>query len=158
MDFLELFLIAIGVSMDAFAVSICKGLSVRKVRPGNAVAVGLWFGGFQALMPLIGYFLGASFADFVAAVDHWIAFFLLLIIGLNMIRESLDNESCDVSPDFTCASMLLLSLATSVDAMVVGLSFAFQKVSNGSVSVAGFTFTVINCFIKADVRIHTQFS
>lgn len=129
MDFLELFLIAIGVSMDAFAVSICKGLSVRKVRPGNAVAVGLWFGGFQALMPLIGYFLGASFADFVAAVDHWIAFFLLLIIGLNMIRESLDNESCDVSPDFTCASMLLLSLATSVDAMAVGLSFAFQKVS-----------------------------
>lgn len=129
MNFLELFLIAIGVSMDAFAVSICKGLSVRDIRPGNAVAVGLWFGGFQALMPLIGYFLGVSFADMVAEVDHWIAFVLLLIIGGNMIKESFENDSCDISAGFSAKSMFPLAIATSIDALAIGVSLAFLRVN-----------------------------
>lgn len=129
MGLTELIIIAIGVSMDAFAVSICKGLSTRKVRPGNAVVAGLWFGGFQALMPVIGYYLGVSFADFVSDVDHWIAFVLLGIIGGKMIKESFENESCDVSADFSCRSMLPMAIATSIDALAIGVSFAFLGVS-----------------------------
>ena len=128
MDFIELLVIAVGVSMDAFAVSVCKGLSVRTIKPGNAIAVGLWLGGFQALMPLIGYFLGVSFADMVAEVDHWIAFVLLLLIGGNMIKESFENESCDVSADFSARSMFPLAIATSIDALAVGVSLAFLRV------------------------------
>ena len=112
MDFLELLVIAVGVSMDAFAVSICKGLSVKTIRPVNAAVTGLWFGGFQALMPLIGYFLGVSFADMVAEVDHWIAFVLLLIIGGNMIKESFENDSCDISAGFSAKSMFPLAIVS----------------------------------------------
>ena len=116
--------------MDAFAVSICKGLSVCKVRPKNALAVALWFGGFQALMPVLGYFLGVSFADFVSTVDHWIAFVLLGIIGGKMLIESFDkDESCEVNPDFTFRTMLAMAIATSIDALAVGVSFAFLKVN-----------------------------
>lgn len=129
MNFLELVIIAIGVSMDAFAVSICKGLSTRKIRPSNAVTAGLWFGGFQALMPVIGYYLGVSFADFVSGVDHWIAFVLLGIIGGKMIKESFENESCEISADFSFKSMLPLAVATSIDALAIGVSFAFLGVS-----------------------------
>ena len=128
MGFLELLVIAVGVSMDAFAVSICKGLSSRRVRPSDALTAGLWFGGFQALMPLIGYYLGVSFADFVSDVDHWIAFVLLGIIGAKMIKESFENESCDVSPDFSYRSMLPMAIATSIDALAIGVSFAFLRV------------------------------
>ena len=96
MTVLELFIIAVGVSMDAFAVSICKGLSVRKLRSRHAFSVAMWFGGFQALMPLIGYFIGIRFADFVTNVDHWIAFVLLAVIGGNMVKESLQGQdTCD---------------------------------------------------------------
>lgn len=95
MGFIELLIIAVGVSMDAFAVSICKGLSTRRIRPFNALSAGLWFGGFQALMPVLGFYLGVSFADFVADVDHWIAFVLLGIIGAKMIKESFENDSCE---------------------------------------------------------------
>ena len=130
MGLTELFIIAVGLSMDAFAVSICKGLSVCKVRPKNALAVALWFGGFQALMPVLGYFLGVSFADFVAAVDHWIAFILLGIIGGKMLIESFDkDESCEVNPDFTFRTMLAMAVATSIDAFAIGVSFAFLKVN-----------------------------
>lgn len=129
MNFLELLIIAIGVSMDAFAVSICKGLSTRKIRPSNAVTAGFWFGGFQALMPVIGYYLGVSFADFVSGVDHWIAFVLLGIIGGKMIKESFENESCEISADFSFKSMLPLAVATSIDALAIGVSFAFLGVS-----------------------------
>lgn len=116
--------------MDAFAVSICKGLSVCKVHPKNALAVALWFGGFQALMPVLGYFLGVSFADFVSAVDHWIAFILLGIIGGKMLVESFGkDESCEVNPDFTFRTMLAMAVATSIDAFAVGVSFAFLKVN-----------------------------
>ena len=125
----ELIIIAIGVSMDAFAVSICKGLSVRSLQPKHACLTALWIGGFQALMPLIGYYLGVSFADFVSSVDHWIAFVLLGIIGGNMIKESFSKDECDYSPDFSFKTMLSLAVATSIDALAIGVSFAFLRVN-----------------------------
>jgi putative Mn2+ efflux pump MntP len=129
MTFAELLIIAIGVSMDALAVSISKGLSSPCLKVKNAASAGLWFGGFQALMPLIGYFIGISFADFVCSVDHWIAFVLLGIIGGNMIHESFDRNSCDVAPDFSVKAMLPLAVATSIDALAVGVSMAFLRVN-----------------------------
>ena len=128
MGFVELLIIAVGVSMDAFAVSVCKGLSVRVLRPRHAVTVALWFGGFQALMPLVGYFMGISFADLVSNFDHWIAFLLLALIGGKMIKESLEDEGFEVNPDFTFKTMLMLAIATSIDALAVGVSFAFLRV------------------------------
>ena len=115
--------------MDAFAVSICKGLSVRTLQPKHSAATALWFGGFQALMPLIGYFLGISFADFVANVDHWIAFVLLGIFGSNMIKESFSKDECEYSPDFSAKAMFPLAVATSIDALAIGVSFAFLQVN-----------------------------
>ena len=128
MGIIELLLIAVGVSMDAFAVSICKGLSSRKIRPSDALSAGLWFGGFQALMPVLGFYLGVSFADFVADVDHWIAFVLLGIIGAKMIKESFENDSFELTADFSWRSMLPMAVATSIDALAIGVSFAFLKV------------------------------
>jgi putative Mn2+ efflux pump MntP len=129
MTFAELIIIAIGVSMDAFAVSISKGLASPALKPKNALTAGFWFGGFQALMPVVGYYLGVSFADLVSSVDHWIAFVLLGIIGGKMIKESFENESCDVSADFSYRSMLPMAIATSIDALAIGVSFAFLGVS-----------------------------
>ena len=130
MTILELFIIAVGLSMDAFAVSICKGLSVKKLRSRHAFSTAMWFGGFQALMPLIGYFVGIHFADFVSSVDHWISFVLLAIIGGNMIKESRESsESCEHDPDFSFKKMLALAIATSIDALAVGVSFAFLKIN-----------------------------
>ncbi len=131
MGFVELFLIAIGLSMDAFAVSVGKGLSVRTIKARHALSVGLWFGGFQALMPLIGFLLGVSFASVVESIDHWIAFVLLGIIGFNMIREALSDKCCDDNesdPDFSTRTMLLMAIATSIDALAIGVSFAFLGV------------------------------
>lgn len=115
--------------MDAFAVSVCKGLSVRTLQPRHSAVTALWFGGFQALMPVIGYYLGISFADFVANVDHWIAFILLGIIGFNMIKESFSREECEYSPDFSAKAMFPLAVATSIDALAIGVSFAFLQVN-----------------------------
>ena len=116
--------------MDAFAVSICKGLSVRKLRPGHMLSAAAWFGGFQALMPLIGYFVGISFADYVAEVDHWIAFVLLGIIGGKMIKEAFHkDEECEYDPDFSVKTMFVLAVATSIDALAIGVSLAFLKVN-----------------------------
>lgn len=130
MGFVELFIIAVGLSMDAFAVSICKGLSVRKVQPKHLVLAGAWFGGFQALMPVLGYFLGISFASFVSNIDHWIAFVLLGIIGGNMIKESTQKEDAEnVAPDFSFKTMLAMAVATSIDALAVGVTFAFLQVN-----------------------------
>ena len=130
MGITEILIIAVGVSMDAFAVSVCKGLSVRNVRPKHALCTALWFGGFQALMPLLGYLLGSTFADFVSNIDHWIAFVLLGLIGGNMIKESLEKgDSCPVSPDFSFRTMLAMAVATSIDALAVGVSFAFLQVN-----------------------------
>lgn len=129
MHFAELIIIAIGVSMDAFAVSISKGLSVRKLRPSYMLSAAAWFGGFQALMPLIGYFVGISFADLVSDVDHWIAFVLLGIIGGKMIKEACEkHDECESDPDFSFKTMFMLAVATSIDALAVGVSFAFLKV------------------------------
>ena len=130
MELAELLIIAVGVSMDAFAVSICKGLSVRKLRPRHAFSVAMWFGGFQALMPLLGYFVGIRFSDFVTEVDHWIAFALLSVIGANMIKESRDSSAeCEHDSDFSFRKMLALALATSIDALAIGVSFAFLKIN-----------------------------
>ena len=123
MDAVSLILIAVGLAMDAFAVSICKGLAMRKPSLKSMVIIGLWFGGFQALMPTIGYLLGSSFHSYIENIDHWIAFILLLIIGVNMIRESFsDEENVDDSIGFKV--MLLLAIATSIDALAVGISLA----------------------------------
>lgn len=124
----ELFVLAVGLSMDAFAVSICKGLSLGKIKVKHMSIAGIWFGGFQALMPLIGYFLGSLFADMITKYDHWIAFILLLFIGGNMIKEALgDEEHVDASMDVK--SMFLLAVATSIDALAVGVTFAFLNVA-----------------------------
>ena len=126
MSFWEILLLAVGVSMDAFAVSIGKGLAAKRASWREALTVGLWFGGFQALMPVIGYYLGISFADLVTRIDHWIAFGLLLFIGGNMIREALkskDDKPADSS--FGFKTMLVLAVATSIDALALGISFAF---------------------------------
>jgi putative Mn2+ efflux pump MntP len=129
MSIIELFVIAVGLSMDAFAVSICKGLSVRKLRSRHAFSTAIWFGGFQALMPLIGYFVGISFADFVTNVDHWIAFVLLALIGSNMVKESREQDEVEACPDFSFRKMLALAVATSIDALAVGVTFAFLKIN-----------------------------
>lgn len=128
MSLLELFIIAVGLSMDAFAVSICKGLSMCRMRRRDAFIIGLYFGGFQALMPFIGYLLGSRFKQAITAYDHWIAFILLCVIGFNMIKEALDkeSESCDAS--IRMKDMLVLAIATSIDALAVGVTFAFLQV------------------------------
>jgi putative Mn2+ efflux pump MntP len=128
MGIVELMIIAIGVSMDALAVSICKGLSIKKISPKYMYRTAMWFGSFQALMPLIGYFVGIHFADFVSNVDHWIAFILLALIGSNMIKESISNEEVEANPDFSFKTMFSMAVATSIDALAVGVSFAFLKV------------------------------
>ena len=136
MNFVELLIIAIGLSMDAFAVSIGKGLSLKKIKLSHALKVGLWFGGFQALMPLIGYMLGSTFAEIVSTFDHWVAFVLLSLIGGNMIKESLENDSdndCDCNKKdkngFGLTTMFTLAVATSIDALAIGVTFAFFKVA-----------------------------
>ena len=128
MSLLDLFILAVGLSMDAMAVAICKGLSVQKLKPRHAVITGLYFGGFQAGMPVIGYFLGRQFSTYIESVDHWIAFVLLGLIGANMIKESFgDAEACNCS--FCPKAMLPMAVATSIDALAVGVTFAFLGVS-----------------------------
>ena len=122
-------LLGVGLSMDAFAVSVCKGLSVSRLRPGHALLCGLWFGAFQALMPLLGYFLGAQFRDAITAYAHWIAFVLLALIGGNMIREAVfEKEEAESDGALSFRSMLPLAVATSIDALAVGVTFAFLAV------------------------------
>lgn len=128
--FFELLSLAVGLSMDAFAVSICKGLSVSKVCPKHMLICGLYFGGFQALMPLIGYLLGVNFRSMIASVDHWIAFVLLSLIGANMLRESFSKDKDEnVDASFGVKTMLLMAVATSIDALAVGVTFAFLNVA-----------------------------
>lgn len=128
MGITELIIIAVGLAMDAFAVSIGKGLSLQNIKPRHYFSVGLWFGGFQALMPLIGYLLGTTFASFVNDFDHWVAFFLLAIIGFNMIRDSFSKEEDEPDANFSFKMMFSLAIATSIDALAVGVSFAFLRV------------------------------
>ena len=126
MGFGELLLLAVGLSMDAFAVSVCKGLSVRRAGIRESVACGLWFGGFQALMPLAGFFLGTLFAGVIEAFDHWVAFGLLAVIGINMLKEAFEKECecCDKNADFSVKTMFVMAIATSIDALAVGISLA----------------------------------
>lgn len=144
MQLWELFFIAVGLSMDAFAVSVCKGLSVSRVRMRHRLSVGLYFGGFQALMPLIGYLLGSQFQQMITSVDHWIAFVLLVVIGINMIREARgDAEEVDAS--FGAKSMFPLAIATSIDALAVGVTLAFLQVNIlASASLIGATTFVLS--------------
>ena len=128
MGVLELILIAVGLAMDAFAVSVCKGLSMSKMEWKKAVVIGLYFGGFQALMPLIGYVLGVGFEDKIKSLDHWIAFILLVFIGINMIKEAFETkEESNDKIDFK--TMIILAIATSIDALAVGVTFAFLNVN-----------------------------
>ena len=129
MGFIELLLISVGLAMDAFAVSVGKGMTVKRVRPYHALNAGAWFGAFQALMPIIGFFVGRSFASYVVNIDHWIAFGLLIIIGVNMIREAISGEEEVVDGNFGVRTMLIMAIATSIDALAVGISMAFLHVN-----------------------------
>lgn len=128
MGFIELFVLAVGLSMDAFAVAVCKGLALKRIKAREGILVGLWFGGFQALMPLIGYFLGVQFKDSIMAYDHWIAFVLLSLIGINMIRESFSKKEESADSSLSWRVMLPLSVASSIDALAAGVTFAFLTV------------------------------
>ena len=145
MGLLELFILAVGLSMDAFAVSVCKGLAMPKISVKKAVIVGIWFGGFQALMPALGYLLGSQFKDSITAVDHWIAFILLGIIGGNMIREACSGECEKENDSLDIKTMFLLAVATSIDALAVGITFAFLNVNIvAAVSFIGATTFIIS--------------
>lgn len=128
MSIIELFILAVGLSMDAFAVSICKGLSLGRIKQKHMCIAGAWFGGFQALMPLIGYFLGGFFSGMITKYAHWIAFVLLVIIGVNMIKEAFGDEE-EMDADMNAKSMFMLAVATSIDALTVGITFAFLDVA-----------------------------
>lgn len=155
MSFFEIFLLGVGLSMDAFAVSICKGMACQKVKLYHMGLAGLWFGGFQMMMPVIGYFLGSRLAVYIEKFDHWIAFLLLAGIGINMIREALSGEEEDGDASFAPLTMFLMAVATSIDALAVGLTLAFLKTSlwTAVLIIGATTF----CFSAAGVRIGSLF-
>ena len=141
MGIIELFLIAFGLSMDAFAVSVCKGLSARKLEPKHYLLTGVWFGGFQALMPVIGYILGSAFEQYITCFDHWAAFFLLLLIGGNMIKEGFSKDKEQTNSSFGAKTMCILAVATSIDALAVGITLALLSDVNiaAAISFIGIT-------------------
>ena len=152
MGFFELFILAVGLSMDAFAVSVCKGLSSKRASLSNMGKCGLWFGGFQALMPLIGFFFGRIFADYIVSVDHWVAFILLVLIGANMLKEAFSGESecdccCDKNADYSVKTMLTMAIATSIDALAVGVSLSLA--GNVNIWVAISLIGVTTCVLSA---------
>lgn len=146
MGLLELLILAVGLSMDAFAVSVCKGLSTQKLKAKHYLIIGAWFGGFQALMPTIGYFLGSTFEKYITSVDHWVAFALLVIIGGNMIRESCSKDEEKANDSFSFKTMIVLAVATSIDALAVGITFALLPDVNivAAVSFIGATTFIIS--------------
>ena len=152
MGIVELIFLAFGLSMDAFAVSICKGLSMKKAGLREGTICGLWFGGFQALMPLIGFFLGTLFADAIEAFDHWVAFGLLVIIGINMLKEAFEKCDCceEHDADLSVKTMFVMAIATSIDAMASGISMAMKN-ANIWIAVAlisGITFAMCTAGVK----------
>lgn len=155
MSLAELFIIAVGLSMDAFAVAICKGLAMKRSDLRSMAVVGLWFGGFQALMPVVGYLVGAQFREAITAVDHWIAFGLLAVIGGNMIREALSGGDEDEDASLSPKAMVLLALATSIDALAVGVGFAFLDVN--ITAAAGFIGAVTFTLSAAGVKVGSVF-
>ena len=128
MGAIEILLISIGLAMDAFAVSVCKGLAMKKMSWKKAIIIGLYFGIFQAVMPVIGYFLGTTFERFITYVDHWVAFILLVGIGINMVKEAFNKESENRNDNVDMKTMLVLSIATSIDALAIGITFACLKI------------------------------
>ncbi|MEF2836425.1 MAG: manganese efflux pump MntP family protein [Oscillospiraceae bacterium] len=161
----ELLLLAVGVSMDAFAVSICKGLAMKKATVKASMTCGLWFGGFQALMPTIGFFLGTLFADAIQAVDHWVAFVLLGIIGINMLKEAFEKEECaccsvdgcnEQNADLSVKTMFIMAVATSIDALAVGISLAMA--GNVNIWLAALLIGICTCgFSAVGVKIGNVF-
>jgi len=155
MGIVELLVLAVGLSMDAFAVAVCKGLALKKVSAPQMALVGLWFGGFQALMPIVGYFVGVQFKDAITSIDHWIAFVLLAVIGGNMIREAFSGEEEPADASLTFQKMLPLAVATSIDALAVGVSFAFLSVHIGM--AASFIGAVTFALSAAGVKVGSLF-
>lgn len=153
MGTLELLLLAVGLSMDAFAVSVCKGLAMGRPTWRQSAVPGLWFGGFQGLMPCVGWLLGARFSAYITAVDHWIAFGLLTVIGLSMIREAGQKE--ELSDDLSFKAMLPLAVATSIDALAVGVTFAFLEVD--LLPAAGTIAAVTFCLSALGVKVGGRF-
>ena len=159
----ELLLLAVGVSMDAFAVSICKGLAMKKATLKASMTCGVWFGGFQALMPTIGFFLGTLFAEAIQAIDHWVAFILLGIIGINMLKEALEKDGCDCgcgcdeqNADMSVKTMFIMAVATSIDALAVGISLAMA--GNVNIWLAAALIGICTCsFSAAGVKIGNLF-
>ena len=129
MKLFEIIFISIGLAMDAFAVSVCKGLSMKKMNWKNTLIIALYFGLFQALMPVVGYFLGSTFSSFVESIDHWIAFILLAVIGTNMIKDSTDDELDKRNDNVDFKTMIVLAIATSIDALAVGVTFSFFEIN-----------------------------
>jgi len=150
MGIIELLVLAVGVSMDAMAVSVCKGLAMKKATFRNAMTCGIWFGGFQALMPLVGFYLGTIFADAIRKFDHWVAFVLLAIIGVNMLKEALEKgDSCSVQDaDLSFKTMLLMAIATSIDALAVGISLAMM-LEGGQIFLAVLLIGIMTCSLSA---------
>ena len=156
----ELLLLAVGVSMDAFAVSICKGLAMKEATLKASMTCGLWFGGFQALMPTIGFFLGTLFADAIQAIDHWVAFVLLGIIGINMLKEAFEKEECSCcqehNADMSVKTMFVMAVATSIDALAVGISLAMA--GNVNIWLAALFIGICTCgFSAVGVKIGNVF-
>ena len=146
MSLLSLFVIAAGLSMDAFAVAVCKGLALQKITFKKVCIVGLWFGGFQGLMPLIGYCLGSQFEQYITSIDHWIAFTLLVLIGISMIREALSKTEEPANASLDAKTMLLLAVATSIDALAAGITFAFLQVNIiAAISFIGIITFLLSC-------------
>ena len=155
MDIISLLLLAVGLSMDAFAVSVCKGLALKKVSLRHMCIVGAWFGGFQALMPSLGYLLGSRFEQYITAIDHWIAFVLLVLIGANMLREAFSKEEEQGNDSFSFRVMLPLAIATSIDALATGVTFAMMGVNIWiAIAITGLTTFV---FSVAGVKIGNLF-
>ena len=152
---IEIVLIAVALAMDAFAVSVCKGLAMQKITFKKAAIVGLWFGGFQTLMPTVGYFLGSAFAEKIEAVDHWVAFILLAIIGVNMIREALSKDEEKVDASLDVKTMFIMAVATSIDALAVGITFVLE---GENIAVSAILIGVITfCISALGVKIGSVF-
>ncbi|MBQ8392243.1 MAG: manganese efflux pump [Clostridia bacterium] len=152
MGIAELIILAFGLAMDAFAVSICKGLAMHKVSVKEGAVVGLWFGGFQALMPLIGFFLGASFESYITKIDHWIAFILLALIGGIMIKEAFSKDEDETDGSLAVKTMLVMAIATSIDALAIGISFGILPEVNIwlAISLIGII-TLVMCMIGVKI-------
>ena len=147
MSFIEVLLIGIGLAMDAFAVSICKGLSIKKISYKKVIAIALYFSIFQALMPLIGYLIGSAFESLITAIDHWLAFFLLSIIGINMLKEAKNENNNNINDKVDFKTMSVLAIATSIDALTIGITFAFLKTNIiNNILTIGITTFIITFF------------